>query len=150
MKFKRSSYSIIGTILVVGMISLGSIFILQLTVLNETNKETKAMVITKNNFEDVVIKSDKPVMIDFWATWCPPCNAMTPVVESLAKKMEGIAVIGKINTSEEQELAMTYEIASIPTFKFFKDGKVRNDLTLVGIQSEAKLEANLRLLAAEE
>lgn len=79
--------------------------------------------ITKENFEEVVVRSDKPVLVDFWAEWCGPCQMLGPVIESLADKYEGKAVIGKVNTDEEQELAIRYSVMNIPTVIFFKDGK---------------------------
>jgi thioredoxin 1 len=74
-------------------------------------------------FEEEVLKSDKPVLIDFWAQWCGPCRAVTPILEELAKDYEGKAVIGKVNVDEEGELAQEYKIMSIPTVILFKDGE---------------------------
>ena len=78
----------------------------------------------ENNFTDEVIKSDVPVMIDFYAEWCGPCRMMSPVVEEFAKDFEGRVKIGKINVDEESELAMRFGVQSIPSFVFIKDGKV--------------------------
>jgi thioredoxin 1 len=72
---------------------------------------------------DGYLKSGKPVFVDFWAEWCPPCRTMEPVVERLAAKYAGKVVFGKLNTDEESELATRYEIQSIPTFMIFKDGR---------------------------
>ena len=77
----------------------------------------------ENNFTDEVIKSDVPVMIDFYAEWCGPCRMMSPVVEEFAKDFEGRVKIGKINVDEESELAMRFGVQSIPSFVFIKDGK---------------------------
>ena len=72
---------------------------------------------------DKTLAEGKLVMVDFWAEWCGPCQMLGPVIESLAEKYEGRAVIGKINTDEERELAMGFGISGIPTVIFFKDGK---------------------------
>lgn len=83
----------------------------------------------ENNFTDEVIKSDVPVMIDFYAEWCGPCRMMSPVVEEFAKDFEGRVKIGKINVDEESELAMRFGVQSIPSFVFIKDGKVVDSVT---------------------
>ena len=70
------------------------------------------------------MSSDIPVMVDFYADWCGPCQMMMPVVEEMAEAYDGRVKIGKVNTDEEQELAMTYGVMSIPSFLFIKDGKV--------------------------
>lgn len=72
---------------------------------------------------DQALKGGKLVMADFWASWCGPCMMLGPVIESLAEKYEGKAVIGKVNTDEEAELAIAYRVSSIPTVIFLKDGK---------------------------
>lgn len=72
---------------------------------------------------DQALKEDKLVMADFWAPWCGPCTMLGPVIESLAEKYEGKAVIGKVNTDEEAELAIAYRVSSIPTVVFLKGGK---------------------------
>jgi thioredoxin len=78
--------------------------------------------LTTSDF-DSYLKSGKPVFVDFWATWCPPCRAMEPVVERLAAKYADKVVFGKLNTDEESALATRYEVQSIPTFMIFKDGR---------------------------
>lgn len=85
-----------------------------------------AIVITKENFNEVVLKSDKPVLVDFYADWCGPCKMQLPIVDSLAKELEGKAVIGKINVDEQGELAHLFGVRSIPTLVAFKGGKVIN------------------------
>lgn len=82
------------------------------------------VTITKENFEQVVLKSDKPVLVDFWATWCGPCKMLSPIIEEVRNETEGKAVVGKINVDEQQELAMQFGVMSIPTLLVFKNGEV--------------------------
>ncbi len=84
----------------------------------------KIVVLTNDNFQELVIGSDKPVLVDFWASWCGPCRAVTPVMEELAKEYEGKAVIGKVNVDIESDLSTKFRIMSIPTVLLFKDGQV--------------------------
>ena len=81
------------------------------------------MKITSENFEKEVLNSEVPVLVDFFATWCGPCKMMSPVVEELAKEMEGKPKVYKVDTDEEQNLAIKYGIMSIPTFIVFKNGE---------------------------
>jgi len=83
-----------------------------------------ALVITDSNFEEVVLKSGKPVLVDFWAEWCGPCRMVGPVVDELAKEYDGKAVIGKVDVDNNPRIATEYGIMSIPALLFFKDGKV--------------------------
>lgn len=98
--------------------------------------------ITGDNFEEEVLKSDKPVLIDFWAPWCGPCKMMGPVVEQLAAEYEGRVKVGKVNVDEEMELAQKYQVMSIPTFLLFKDGKVEKQV--MGARPKEELEKMLQ------
>ena len=89
--------------------------------------------ITIDNFEEEVLKSDKKVLVDFWATWCNPCKMMHPVLEKLDEELNGDVKIGKINIDDDPELASKFGVMSIPTFMVFENGELKN--TLVGTQS---------------
>ena len=104
---------------------------------NKKEEGGNIMNITSKNFENEVLNSDVPVLVDFWASWCGPCKMMSPVVEEIANEMQGKAKVCKVNVDEEQELAMKYSIMSIPTFLVFKDGKVVN--STLGVQDKQKL-----------
>ena len=98
-----------------------------------------AMKLTSSNFETEVYQSEIPVLVDFYADWCGPCKAMAPVVETLAEEYEGKAKVGKINTDENQDIAMEYGIMSIPTFLVFKSGKAVKKM--IGMQDKRPLVA---------
>jgi len=83
-----------------------------------------AHTFTTNNFQEVVLNSDKPVLVDFWAEWCGPCRMIGPVVEELANEYDGKAVIGKLNVDENPDISMNYGVRSIPTLLVFKGGEV--------------------------
>ena len=83
------------------------------------------VTITKENFENEVLKSDKPVLLDFWATWCGPCRMVSPIVDEIANERDDIKV-GKINVDEQGELSMQFRIVSIPTLIVMKNGEVAN------------------------
>ncbi len=82
-----------------------------------------AMVISKSNFEDEVVKSEVPVLVDFWAPWCGPCRAVGPVIDEIANEADGYKV-GKVNVDEEGDLAAQFGVMSIPTIVVFKNGTV--------------------------
>lgn len=91
------------------------------------------ITITKNNFEAEVEQSDKPVLIDFWASWCGPCRMVGPIVDEFAEENAEIKV-GKVNVDNEQSLAQQFGITNIPTLVAFKDGKIINKI--VGVKSK--------------
>lgn len=92
--------------------------------------------ITNDNFDELVLRSDKPVLLDFWATWCGPCRMVAPVVEEIAEENESI-VVGKIDVDESRELAIRFGIASIPTLILMKNGEAA--ATVVGFRPKADL-----------
>lgn len=80
--------------------------------------------VSKADFEVEVLKSDVPVMVDFWAPWCVPCRVIAPIVERMAEQYSGKLKVAKLNVDENQEIAIRYQVMSIPTLLFFKDGQV--------------------------
>lgn len=83
-----------------------------------------AIQLNSNNFEQVVLNSDKPVLIDFWASWCGPCRMQSPIIEELADELEGNVVISKLDVDENPELAAQFSVMSIPTLVIVKEGKI--------------------------
>lgn len=100
-----------------------------------------AMEFTDQNFEQEVLKSDKPVLVDFWAAWCGPCQMMGPIVEELAEEMKDKVKIGKLNVDENRETASKFSVMSIPTLIIFKDGKSAKQF--VGVQAKENLKEEL-------
>ncbi|MFR8216571.1 MAG: thioredoxin [Oscillospiraceae bacterium] len=96
------------------------------------------IIITEENFENEVLNSDKPVLVDFWAQWCGPCRMLGPIIEEIANDYEGKVKVGKVNVDEQPNLASKYGIASIPTVIVFKNGKPEK--TLVGLRSKNEIE----------
>jgi len=95
------------------------------------------VTITDDNFEDEVLKSDKPVLIDFWATWCGPCRMIAPIVEEMAVEYEDKAKIGKLDVDSNQQTSIKYGVRSIPTLLLFKNGELKE--TIIGAVRKAHL-----------
>lgn len=95
------------------------------------------ITITTENFEEEVLKSSLPVLIDFWATWCGPCKMIAPTVEEIAEEYEGKIKVGKVNVDEEGELAEAFGITSIPTLVLMKNGKAAD--MMVGLRSKSEI-----------
>jgi thioredoxin 1 len=97
----------------------------------------KTITITDDNFEDEVIKSDLPVLIDFWAVWCGPCKIIAPVVEQLAEEYHGKLKVGKLDVDNNQETSIKYGVRSIPTLLLFKNGQVKE--TIIGAVAKQQI-----------
>ncbi|MEL6821486.1 MAG: thioredoxin [Calditrichota bacterium] len=105
----------------------------------------KAIEITQDNFDNEVIGSDVPVLVDFWATWCGPCRIIGPVIEELAGQYDGRVKIGKLDVDAHRDVAAKYGIRSIPTLLIFKDGEVVD--SIMGAQPKPAIEAKLEAVA---
>lgn len=101
------------------------------------------ITLTQENFEEEVLNSSLPVLVDFWATWCGPCKMIAPVVEEIADEYEGRIKVGKVNVDEEDELAAEYSISSIPTLLIFKNGEIVH--TLIGYRPKEQILEYLNL-----
>lgn len=100
----------------------------------------------ESNFEAEVIQSDVPVLVDFWAEWCGPCKMIGPIVDELAKDVEGTAKVGKVNVDEARDLAVKYGVRSIPLLLFFKGGEVKDQIVGASVTKE-QLKEKLTSLA---
>lgn len=101
------------------------------------------IILTKENFESEVLNSDIPVLVDFWASWCGPCMMLSPVISEIAEELNGRIKVGKVNVDDEQELAMKYKVASIPTLLLFRNGKLEK--TSVGFMPKNSILETLGL-----
>jgi thioredoxin 1 len=100
--------------------------------------------LNSSNFDQEVLKSDKPVLVDFWAEWCGPCKALSPILDEIATELNGKANVMKVNVDEASDLAQKYGIRGIPTLIFFKNGEVKS--TLVGNQPKQEIVKNINSL----
>lgn len=107
----------------------------------------KPYTFTDQNFEEEVIKSNLPVLVDFWAVWCGPCKMIAPIVEQLADELSGQVKIGKLDVDSNQETSIKYGIRGIPTLLIFKDGKVVD--TIVGAVPKANILSKLQPFIAK-
>lgn len=102
------------------------------------------MELTDQNFEEEVIKNEKPVLVDFWSPTCPPCLVLGPIIEEIAREFEGKVKVGKLNVLENTETAKKYEIVGIPTIIIFKDGELKERAT--GLRPKEVIANKLNLL----
>lgn len=105
------------------------------------------VTLTDDNFEEEVLNSDVPVLVDFWATWCGPCRQIAPIVEDLADEFEGRAKVGKVDVDENPQTAQQFGVRSIPTLLFFKNGEQQEQL--VGASGKKPLQDTLEELVGQ-
>jgi thioredoxin 1 len=103
-----------------------------------------ALTLTDANYEELVLKSDKPALVDFWAEWCGPCKALTPTVDEIAVEYEGRAIVGKINVDESPNITRKYGIRNIPALLYIKNGEVADKQ--IGTTSKSTLTKKLDAL----
>jgi thioredoxin 1 len=104
-----------------------------------------ALNLDESNFEREVTRSDKPVLVDFWAEWCGPCKLIAPLLDEIAREKADSVKIGKVNVDENQSLSSKYNIRAIPSLLFFKDGQLRDQVT--GVTSKKDLLSRIEALA---
>jgi len=93
--------------------------------------------LTSENYEEEVLKADKPVLVDFYAKWCGPCQRMSPIIDEIAEETKEQIKVGKVNVDENQELAMKYSVETIPTILILKNGEIKN--TFVGVRDKSEI-----------
>ncbi len=99
------------------------------------------IVLTKENFDEEVLNSDKPVLVDFWATWCGPCRMIAPILSEIEKELDGKIKVGKVNVDEQPELTYQYFVNNIPALMVFKDGEIAE--SAIGYHSKEEILALL-------
>lgn len=104
-------------------------------------KNMSELTITQDNFEKEVLQSEIPVLIDLWAVWCGPCKVLSPIVEEIAQEYQGKIKVGKINVDENPDIAMKYDVRSIPTLILFKKGEIVSHM--VGVQPKGFITGEL-------
>lgn len=109
--------------------------------------EKKPIKVTDSSFHDDVVSAEKPVLVDFWATWCGPCRMIAPMIEELADQFDGRAIVAKVDVDQNPQTAMQFGIRSIPTLLFFKDGQVVDQL--IGASSKKALAQKLESLVSQ-
>ena len=105
-----------------------------------------SLQLTEDNFQSEVIDSDVPVLVDFWAEWCGPCKMLGPIIDSVSSEVEGKAKVGKVNVDNARDLAVKYNVKSIPLLLFFKNGEVKDQIVGASVTKE-QLKAKLEELA---
>ena len=105
-----------------------------------------SLKLTDANFQTEVLDSDKPVLVDFWAEWCGPCKMIGPIIDQVASELEGQAKVGKVNVDDARDLAVKFNVRSIPLLLFFKNGEVKDQIVGASVTKE-QLKAKLQALA---
>ncbi|MEO5718949.1 MAG: thioredoxin [Chthoniobacterales bacterium] len=108
-------------------------------------ENSAAITIDEANFDNEVVKSTQPVLVDFWAEWCGPCKMIAPILDEIAKEKAGSVKVGKVNVDDNQSLSARYNIRAIPTLLLFKDGQLRDQIT--GMTSKKDLLSRIESLA---
>ena len=105
-----------------------------------------SLQLTEDNFQSEVLDSDVPVLVDFWAEWCGPCKMIGPIIDEVSGELEGTAKVGKVNVDNARDLAVKYNVKSIPLLLFFKNGEVKDQIVGASVTKE-QLKAKLAELA---